>query len=274
MDKEKYIMAVWEQAGTATKEYYYKDRRGWTYNIGSSVLVAIISPIIYRALGLIMANQLWLSVLAGIASGVIFLIIWFLGVCIYNLATAPAKIYYKQKESEKKLSDELEKLKVKPLTYPLLAYHAEYKIKNAGAKRVADYIRQDLLSILGFINTGTLYYETNLEEMQYYDPEKNNTLRHGIVMPGLIYGVKPAMGEALQLINGRNIDELFIVSVVSGSQSNSKTCLVNFDTNIRDIYAPMSNSLKDGLMKVFDLEIIEDEKIKPWETFKKEFPIV
>jgi hypothetical protein len=210
-------------------------------------------------------NNFYVQFVLGIGAIVIFGSAFF-----FALVYVPAQEHDIQESNNKKLSDELERIKVTPFTFPLLAYHAEYKIKNAGAKRVADYIRQNLLSILGHVNTGTLLYETNLLAMQYYDPEKNNTLRHGIVMPGLIYDVKLGAGEILQLINGRGIDELFVVSVVAGSQGNNKTSLVNYDTNIKDVYAPISNLLRDELKKVFELEIIEDEKIKPWETFKNE----
>lgn len=99
MDKKYYFVLVQKRGKKDTQEYYHKDRRGWAYNVGSAILFAIISPIVYGSMGLIMPNQFWLSILAGVISGAIFFVIWRIGVSVYFLFEASRKLY-EEKESE------------------------------------------------------------------------------------------------------------------------------------------------------------------------------
>ncbi|WKZ42901.1 MAG: hypothetical protein QY302_00655 [Anaerolineales bacterium] len=102
MTEKSYLALIWEQGKKDTKEYYHKDRKGWIFNIGSALIVAIISPIVFGAMGLIMANQLGLSILAGLISGILFLGLWFLIVFIYHLANAPASLFREQQHELEK----------------------------------------------------------------------------------------------------------------------------------------------------------------------------
>jgi len=85
---------VWKRAKRDTREYYRKDRRGWLYNIGSALLVAIVTPIVSYFLGQIAKpRDFWLSLLAGVLAGLVVLVIWFAGVFISHLWHVPATTF-------------------------------------------------------------------------------------------------------------------------------------------------------------------------------------
>lgn len=97
MAKKQYFSLVLERGKKDTREYYHKDRRGWIYNVWSSILVAIITPIVYCRMGLVMTSQFWLSVLAGLLSGGVFFVVWRLIVFVCYLWKAPANLYREEK---------------------------------------------------------------------------------------------------------------------------------------------------------------------------------
>jgi len=91
--EEKYNSLVWQRAKKDTQEYYRTDRRSWVYNVWSSIIVAVIAPIVYGEMGLIMPEQLVQSIVAGVASGVIFFGLWRAGVFVHFWWTAHEKLY-------------------------------------------------------------------------------------------------------------------------------------------------------------------------------------
>lgn len=91
-----------------TKRYYHEDRRAWTYNVLSSVLIAIISPIVYNGMGLIATPQFGVSILAGLLSGGIFFFVWRIGVFIYHLVYAPAFLHQEKEDEISKVKQEKE----------------------------------------------------------------------------------------------------------------------------------------------------------------------
>lgn len=97
MNRKRYGEIVWERGVRDTRAYYAKDRRAWVYNIGSAVLGAILSPLIYRALGLTVSDHLGLFLGAGVLSAAVFLAFWLTGVFLYHLWAASASLYSEQK---------------------------------------------------------------------------------------------------------------------------------------------------------------------------------
>jgi len=99
---------IWARGRDDTKKYYHEDRRAWAYNIWSSVLIAIISPIVYNGMGLVTTPQFGISILAGLVSGGIFFFIWRIGVFVYHLVYAPVFLFQEKENEIKKVIQEKE----------------------------------------------------------------------------------------------------------------------------------------------------------------------
>jgi hypothetical protein len=106
MIKNSYLLLFWNCVYKDTIAYYQKDKRAWIYNIAAAFLIAIISTIVSYQIGVIVSTQYWQHILEGIISGGLFLIIWFVGVFVWNLLTAPNKLYDRLKfETTQKYDD-------------------------------------------------------------------------------------------------------------------------------------------------------------------------
>lgn len=94
MNKKSYLTLVWERGINDTKDYYRNDRRAWVYNVGSAIVVAIITPIVSYLLGQItIPSQLGISILVGVIAGAIVFIVWLFGVFIYHIWESPRNLY-------------------------------------------------------------------------------------------------------------------------------------------------------------------------------------
>ncbi|HUI87219.1 MAG TPA: hypothetical protein VLX61_00715 [Anaerolineales bacterium] len=205
-------------------------------------------------------GNFYVQLLLGIGSAIVFAVAFF-----FALVYVPAKTDNKREKDIGKLKDKIRQLQFSPFVFPVLAYHAEYKIKNAGAKRVWEIIKNNLLELFSYAQIGNTAYDINQDAIQFFDPEKSNSLQYAIIVPGIKYDTVIDFGEAIRRINPKRIDEMFVISIVAGSQGKNKTSLLKFDTDFKEVYAPFSNSIRDELMKTINLEIIEDETHKPYE---------
>lgn len=111
MENNGYCKEVWSKGKEETKKYYSEDRRGWVFNVVSSLLVAIIIPIINCVFGVVMIENFWLSVLAGVTSGIIFFVIWYIGTRICFWLSSPAKMYHEQEKTIKGLQAKIKRKK-------------------------------------------------------------------------------------------------------------------------------------------------------------------
>lgn len=103
MEKKSVFMVFFKKGYRDTKEYYHKDKRGWTFNISSSVLVVIIASVVSYYLGDInMPGQLAHSLWVGLLDGGIFLVIWLAGVFVYHWIKAPYSLYKEEKRKADK----------------------------------------------------------------------------------------------------------------------------------------------------------------------------
>ncbi len=108
MDLRTHYKMILAKGRADTKKYYHEDRRAWTYNSLSSVLIAVISPIVYNGMGLIATPQFGVSILAGLLSGGLFFFVWRIGVFIYHLVYAPVLLYQEKEDEIKKVKQEKE----------------------------------------------------------------------------------------------------------------------------------------------------------------------
>lgn len=98
MKKKNFLALVWERGCKDNTEYYHKDSRAWAYNIGATILFAVVTPIVLYIFGQIpMPSQLGYAVLAGIIAGAIVFSVWYVGTFLCHLIQAPAKMYREEK---------------------------------------------------------------------------------------------------------------------------------------------------------------------------------
>jgi hypothetical protein len=138
---------------------YFKDTRGWIFNIGSFLVFAIVGPLVLFAIGVLDMNSgLPTATIGGLIAGAIGFSIWLLGVVAYYYYKAPFKLYHKIKPLAYKftwddISQEVDKESIPDALCLKVTNRKNFYIQNAIG--VIVYLEKSGKIVLGYDTQGT-----------------------------------------------------------------------------------------------------------------------